>query len=87
MTAAFDAALPAGQTQRFTANGTANALSSSTFTTAPTAGWSPGEVAVVKVSRMGSDTTTGGTGDDVAASTSAKLVMVKLEWTASAESD
>lgn len=87
----FDSVLTAGgggsSTERFTVNGTANALKTSEFTSAPTSGWAAQEVAVVKVTRLGSDTTTGGTGDDVAGGTVAKLVSVRIEWTAMKESD
>jgi len=61
--------------------GAANALVQSTITS-PTSGWAPSETAIVKVSRLGADAS-----DTVTASTTAKLLMIKLEWTANAESD
>ena len=83
----FDSALQTAQTEQFAVNGTANAVASSTFSTPPTSGWAPGEIVIVKLSRKGSDTSTGGTGDDVSNGTKAQLISLKIEWTANSESD
>ena len=58
---------------------TANAVTASTIS-AVTRGWDLGEIGLVRLSRIGADA-----GDTMTAT--AELLMVKLEWTASAESD
>jgi hypothetical protein len=75
-TAVFDGALANTGSQSDAAAGVAGAAKAVTITLA--SGWSPGEIGVVKVSRT--------SGSDTLAAI-ASLVMVKVEWTASAESD
>ncbi|GEM_PF-3186186 len=76
---AYDAALQTAVAATFSASGTANSLISAALSSV-TSGWAAGEVASVKVSRVGADAA------DTLAST-AKITMVKIEWLASAESD
>ncbi len=75
----FDGALQTASANNFATNSTANALTTASHATVTT-GWADGELAVVKVSRVGADA-----GDTLTAT--AKLVAVKIEYTASAESD
>lgn len=75
----FDTALTAATPANTAPNGTAGALTTTTFS-GVTTGWGDSEVAAVRVSRIGGDA-----GDTMTAV--AELVMVKIEWTASAESD
>ena len=77
--AALDAALPAASSATSASGTTAGVLKSLKFSSATT-GWVGGEVAVVGVSRLGADASDSFTG-------TAKLVQVKIEWTASKESD
>ncbi len=81
----FDAALDGGTpdatiNDALIATGDLHATAAGTITSGNN-GWAPGELAIVKVSRDADDATN----DTLAAD--AKLVMVKIEWTASAESD
>jgi hypothetical protein len=62
-----------------TTNAVSGGLTSVVFNTVTT-GWSGGRLAVVKVTRLGSD------GADTLA-VPANLVMVKIEWVANTESD
>ncbi len=75
----FDAALANSANNTATANATAGILNA-TSAISLTTGWADSKVAVVRVSRIGGDAA-----DDLSAT--ANLVMVKLEWTASEESD
>jgi len=78
-TQAFDSALQTAVAANYAANGTANQLTQSAVG-AVTSGWAGGKVAVVRINRIGADA-----GDSLAAA--ARLISVKLEWTASKESD
>jgi hypothetical protein len=81
----FDSALDGGTpdvtiNDALIATGQVHQTAAGTITSANN-GWAPGELVIVKVSRDADDATN----DTLAAD--AKLIMVKLEWTASAESD
>jgi hypothetical protein len=76
----LDAAMNAAGTVNDSPTAVANQVLTTTEITNITSGWSPGELAVVRVQRNAAD----------AADTEtalAKLLMIRLEWTASAESD
>jgi hypothetical protein len=72
----FDSVLGNTASQSDPAPGTVGAVKSLTFA-GLASGWTAGEIAVLKLSRTAGDSST----------VAAKLVMVKVEWTASAESD
>jgi hypothetical protein len=78
-TTTFDSALQTAETANFATNSTANALAAATDSSVAS-GWADGELAVMKISRVGGDA-----GDTI--NTTAKLVAVKIEYYATAESD
>jgi hypothetical protein len=76
----LDAAMNTAGTVTDNPSGTANQVLVTTEITNITSGWTAGELAAVRVQRDAADAADTETA-------SAKLLMVKLEWTAAAESD